>query len=111
MKPGTEPPDPRSTVECISLHSNRYLQEKDVSRAIACASAIGTDDYAMHSADPSYKFLKVHFSPPHEEQKFAVAYAEDAIFIAFRDTQDLKDVASDLKVKKLGDQTTGSAFH
>jgi hypothetical protein len=43
------------------------------------------------------------------QQKFLVAYAEDAIFIAFRGTETLDDLATDLKT--VNHPKFGGAFH
>lgn len=43
------------------------------------------------------------------QQKFLVAYAEDVIFIAFRGTQTLDDLATDLKM--VNRPKFGGAFH
>lgn len=99
------------------------LPEEDLSRAFACAAAIGTHTpdggssflkyvNAFRRVPREHQFSKILFSAEKEEQQFCVAYAEDAIFIAFRGTQDLKDVACDLMIRKYEPiNSRGAAFH
>ncbi|CAK9237460.1 unnamed protein product [Sphagnum troendelagicum] len=90
----------------------------DVSRAFFCSAAVYESsneraEILLQNTQrdyPTIKFAKVHMSLDlFGEQKFLVAYAEDAIFIAFRGTTTLEDIATNLKLAR--DPRFGGAFH
>ncbi len=110
----------RMSSTSIRLGSNddRTLPRDDLSRAFFCSVAVyesSTEEAEMlfrktQREHPAVRFAKVHMSlnlPG--EQKFLVAYADDAIFIAFRGTTTLGDVATNLKLAN--HSRFGGAFH
>jgi len=91
---------------------------EDLSRAFFCSAAVYESsneraEIMLQNTQrdyPTIKFEKVHMSLDlFGEHKFLVAYAEDAIFIAFRGTTSLEDIATNLKLAR--DSRFGGAFH
>jgi hypothetical protein len=91
---------------------------EDLSRAFFCSAAVYESsneraEILLQNTQrdyPTIKFAKVHMSLDlFGEHKFLVAYAEDAIFIAFRGTTTLEDIAINLKLAS--DSRFGGAFH
>ncbi|CAK9881404.1 unnamed protein product [Sphagnum jensenii] len=110
----------RMSSTSIRLGSNddRTLPRDDLSRAFFCSVAVygsSTEEAEMlfrktQREHPAVRFAKVHMSLDLPgEQKFLVAYADDAIFIAFRGTTTLEDVATNLKLAN--HSRFGGAFH
>ncbi|CAM6066599.1 unnamed protein product [Sphagnum tenellum] len=94
------------------------LSRDDLSRAYFCSEAVYKSSVTRATAflqktqcdHPIVRFEKVHMSLELlGQQKFLVAYAEDAIFIAFRGTETLDDLAADLKM--VNHPKFGGAFH
>ncbi|CAK9258106.1 unnamed protein product [Sphagnum jensenii] len=94
------------------------LSRDDLSRAYFCSEAVYKSSVTSATAflqktqcdHPIVRFEKVHMSLELlGQQKFLVAYAEDVIFIAFRGTQTLDDLATDLKM--VNRPKFGGAFH
>jgi pimeloyl-ACP methyl ester carboxylesterase len=94
------------------------LSRDDRCRAYFCSEAVYKSSVASATAflqkiqcdHPIVRFEKVHMSLELlGQQKFLVAYAEDAIFIAFRGTETLDDLATDLKM--VNHPKFGGAFH
>lgn len=94
------------------------LSRDDLLRALFCAEAVykdvaGTEVLLRETqrGNPSVKFQKIHMSVDlfSDGQKFLAAYAEDAIFIAFRGTTTHKDMASDLRTDY--HHKFGGSFH
>ncbi|CAM6035907.1 unnamed protein product, partial [Sphagnum compactum] len=94
------------------------LSRDDRCRAYFCSEAVykpsvtsATDFLQRTQCDqPTVRFEKVHMSLELlGQQKFLVAYAEDAIFIAFRGTETLHDLATDLTMVNY--PKFGGAFH
>jgi hypothetical protein len=82
--------------------TNYKLPKEDLSRAIFCAQVISHDDddgakeflIKSQQTHPGIQFEEIHMSLDYgdKDQKFLVAYANDATFIALRGTKTLKDV-------------------
>lgn len=94
------------------------LSRDDLSRAYFCSEAVYKSSVTSATAflqktqcdHPIVRFEKVHMSLELlGQQKFLVAYAEDVIFIAFRGTETLDDLAADLKM--VNRPKFGGAFH
>ncbi|CAK9203001.1 unnamed protein product [Sphagnum troendelagicum] len=95
------------------------LSRDDLFRALFCAQAVYEDVAGAEvllretqRGNPSVKFQKIHMSVEDkisDGQKFLVAHAEDAIFIAFRGTATRKDMASDLRIDN--HHQFGGSFH
>jgi hypothetical protein len=92
--------------------------KEDLSRAFFCSEAVyessngGAEIFLQNTQRhyPTIQFAKVHMSLDlFGQHKFLVAYAEDAIFIAFRGTTTLEDIATNLKLAR--DPRYGGAFH
>jgi len=107
-----------STSIGLGCDDERMPSREDVSRAFFCSAAVyeSSNERAeimlqnTQAEYPTIKFAKVHMSLDlFGEQKFLVAYAEDAIFIAFRGTTTLEDIATNLKL--VADPSFGGAFH
>ncbi len=107
-----------STSIRLGSRHDMTLSRDDLSRAFFCSAAVyesSTEEAEIlfrktQREHPAVRFAKVHMSlnlPG--EQKFLVAYAEDAIFIAFRGTTTLEDVAANLKLAN--HSRFGDAFH
>jgi hypothetical protein len=107
-----------STPIGLGRDGERMPSREDLSRAFFCSAAVY--ESSNESAEillqntqreyPTIKFAKVHMSLDlFGEHKFLVAYAEDAIFIAFRGTTTLEDIATNLKLAT--DPSFGGAFH
>ncbi len=107
-----------STSIGLGRNDERMPSREDLSRAFFCSAAVYESsneraEILLQNTQrhyPTITFAKVHMSLDlFGEQKFLVAYAEDAIFIAFRGTTTLEDVAINLKLaRKSG---FGGAFH
>ncbi len=107
-----------STSIRLGCDDERKPSREDVSRAFFCSAAVYESSNARaeimlqntQRVYPTIKFAKVHMSLDlFGEHKFLVAYAEDAIFIAFRGTTTLEDIAANLKLAS--DSRFGGAFH
>jgi hypothetical protein len=94
------------------------LSKDDLCRAYFCSEAVYKSSVTSATAflqrtqcdHPIVRFEKVHMSLELlGQQKFLVAYAEDAIFIAFRGTATLHDLATDLTMVNY--PNFGGAFH
>ncbi|CAM6013759.1 unnamed protein product [Sphagnum balticum] len=84
-----------------------FCSEAVYKSSVASATAFLLKTQCDH---PIVRFEKVHMSLELlGQQKFLVAYAEDAIFIAFRGTETLDDLAADLKM--VNHPKFGGAFH
>ncbi|CAK9198094.1 unnamed protein product [Sphagnum jensenii] len=93
----TTPPVMRS-----ASSTNYKFRKEDLSRAIFCAQVVSHEDddgaqkflEESQQTHPGIQFDKIHMSLDYGDkaQKFLVAYANDATFIAFRGTKTLKDV-------------------
>lgn len=100
------------------FHLAALKNKSDLSRAIACAMAISCerDNFAGYleaflTVAPEDQFEEVHLSPPTEKQQFVVAYAKDAIFVAFQGTKNLKDIACDMMVNKKTNAKSPGSYH
>ncbi|CAM6037072.1 unnamed protein product [Sphagnum compactum] len=107
-----------STSIRLGPNDGRMPSREDLSRAFFCSAAVYESsneraEILLQNTQrdyPTIKFAKVHMSLDlFGEHKFLVAYAEDAIFIAFRGTTTLEDVATNLKFAR--DSRFGGAFH
>jgi hypothetical protein len=107
-----------STSIGLGRNDERMPSREDLSRAFFCSAAVyessnETAEILLQNTQrdyPTIKFAKVHMSLDlFGEHKFLVAYAEDAIFIAFRGTTTLEDIATNLKFAR--DSRFGGAFH
>lgn len=99
------------------------LRKDDLLGALICSMAAYMNNSAAEGlfgkaqeVYPSPSFLKVHMSQDpftakkqRRGQKFLVAYTADCVFIAFRGTMNLKDVASDLCTNS--ERRFGGTFH
>jgi len=97
------------------------LRKDDLLGALICSMAVCMPNAAAEilfrtaqEVYPSPRFSKVHMSvDPYKKwrrgQKFLVAYTADCVFIAFRGTKNLKDVASDLCTNS--ERRFGGSFH
>jgi hypothetical protein len=82
--------------------TNYKFHKEDLSRAIFCAQVVSHEDDAgakkfleqNQQTHPGIQFDKIQMSLDYgdKDQKFLVAYANDATFIAFRGTKTLEDV-------------------
>lgn len=103
--------------DSIPLGSGKRLDSRDISRAFLCSRAVYAETVvaAEHlyreaqRSNANLTFEKVHMSLDFGLQKFLVAYAADAIFIAFRGTASLEDVASNLQAGAMPNR--GGSFH
>jgi hypothetical protein len=87
--------------ESYASRTNYKFHKEDLSRAIFCARVVSHKDDAgaeeflvkRQQKHPGIQFEKLHMSLDcgDKEQKFLVAYANDATFIAFRGTTTLQD--------------------
>ncbi|KAG0605584.1 hypothetical protein M758_9G070700 [Ceratodon purpureus] len=93
----------------VSLdNSDNKLSKDDLSRALFCSMAVYKNnaeaEYLLQQAQiayPSIAFVKVHMSLDLPKgQKFLVAYTENCAFIAFRGTENLQDVACDMRTDR-----------
>ncbi len=107
-----------STSIGLGRNDERMPSREDLSRAFFCSAAVYESsneraEILLQNTQrhyPTINFAKVHMSLDlFGEHKFLVAYAEDAIFIAFRGTTTLEDVATNLKLAS--DPSSGGAFH
>lgn len=101
--------------------SDKKLSEDDLCGALFCSMAVYMTNAEAESffrepqfCFPSITVDKVHMSLNPSEggprQKFLVAYIENCIFIAFRGTENLHDVACDIKINRHY-QKFGGTFH
>ncbi len=82
--------------------TNHKFHKEDLSRAIFCAQVVSQEDDARaekflvksQQKHPDIQIEKIHMSLDYgdKHQKFLVAYANNATFIAFRGTKTLEDV-------------------
>ncbi|KAG0602023.1 hypothetical protein M758_11G155500 [Ceratodon purpureus] len=100
-----------------AVASGMLPSKHDLTRAMACSMAISdrdkSEEYldAFRKLEPEDQFQEIHLSDESEEQQFLVAYAEDAVFIGFRGTRVLQDVACDLLVQKISNRHIPGSFH
>jgi hypothetical protein len=91
--------------------SNSSLQGKDVSRALLWAECVykprGQAEALLSGRE--HNFENVHMSDERSAQSFLVAYAEDAIFVAFRGSTDLVDLATNSQTNE--HFATGGSYH
>jgi hypothetical protein len=97
--------------------TNYKFRKEDLSRAIFCAQVVSHEDDAgaekfleqSQQTHPGIQFEKIQMSLDYrdKEQKFLVAYASDATFIAFRGTKTLEDVTDTLQI----DEHSKRHFH
>jgi hypothetical protein len=97
--------------------TNYQFPKEVLSRAIFCAQVISHEDDAgaenflvqSQQTHPGIQFEKIQMSLDYgdKEQKFLVAYANDATFIAFRGTKTLKDVTDTFQI----DEYSKRHFH
>ncbi len=97
--------------------TNYKFHKEDLSRAIFCAQVVSHEDDAgaekflvqSQQTRPGIQFDEIHMSLDYgdKEQKFLVAYANDATFIAFRGTKTLKDVTDTFEM----DEHSKRHFH
>ncbi|KAG0577129.1 hypothetical protein KC19_5G133100 [Ceratodon purpureus] len=91
-------PDP------IHLGGTEVLSKDDLSRAFLCSEVVYEENdervkrMLQRVDNPSMIFDKVDVSHYQKELKLLVAYAGDAIFIAFKGTESLADISADLMV-------------
>jgi hypothetical protein len=88
--------------------TNYKFHKEVLSRAIFCAQVISHDDDAgaenflvqSQQTHPGIQFEKIQMSLDYgdKEQKFLVAYTNDATFIAFRGTKTLEDVTDTFQI-------------
>ncbi len=93
--------------------TNYKFHKKDISRAIFCAQVVSHDDDAgakeflvkSQQTHPGIQFEKIQMSLDcgDKHQKFLVAYANDATFIAFRGTKTLEDVTDTFQIDEYSD--------
>ncbi len=97
--------------------TNYKFPKEVLSRAIFCAQVISHEDDAgaekflvkSQQTHPGIQFEKIQMSLDFgdKEQKFLVAYANDATFIAFRGTKTLEDVTDTFQI----DEYSNGHFH
>jgi len=97
--------------------TNYNFHKEDLSRAIFCAQVVSHEDDAgakkflvkSQKTHPGSQFENIQMSLDYgdKEQKFLVAYANDATFIAFRGTKTLKDVTDTFEM----DEHSKRHFH
>jgi hypothetical protein len=90
--------------------TNYEFNKEVLSRAIFCAQVVSHEDDAgaenflvkSQQTHPGIQFEKIQMSLDYgdKEQKFLVAYSNDATFIAFRGTKTLKDVTDTFEMDK-----------
>jgi hypothetical protein len=88
--------------------TNYIFHKEDLSRAIFCAQVVSYEDDAgakkflvqSQQTHPGIQFEKIQMSLDcgDKDQKFLVAYANDATFIAFRGTKTLEDVTDTFQI-------------
>jgi hypothetical protein len=88
--------------------TNYKFRKEDLSRAIFCAQVVSHEHDAgakkfleqSQQTHPGIQFEKIQMSLDFgdKEQKFLVAYANDATFIAFRGTKTLEDVTDTFQI-------------
>jgi hypothetical protein len=93
------------------------FHKEDLSRAIFCAQVVSQEDddvakeflVKSQHKHPGIQFEKIQMSLDFgdEDQKFLVAHANDAIFIAFRGTKTLQDVTDTFQI----DEYSKGHFH
>lgn len=100
--------EPLSYRPVLLGNSDNKLSRDDLSRALFCSMAVYKNNAgAEHlfrtaqTAYPNATFEKVHMAKElRNAQKFLVAYTENCVFVAFRGTKNLKDVASDMRIDR-----------
>jgi hypothetical protein len=90
--------------------TNYKFRKQDLSRAIFCAQVVSHEDDAgakkilveSQQTHPGIQFEKIQISLDYgdKDQKFLVAYANDATFIAFRGTKTLEDVTDTFQINE-----------
>jgi len=88
--------------------TNYKFRKEDLSRAIFCAQVVSHEDDAgakkfleqSEQTHPGIQFEEIQMSLDYgdKDQKFLVAYANDATFIAFRGTKTLQDVTDTFQI-------------
>lgn len=99
---------PSSYRSVLLGNSDNKLSKDDLSRALFCSMAVYKNNAeaedifrTAQAAYPNATFEKVHMAKDHgKAHKFLVAYTEKCVFVAFRGTNDLKDVASDMRIDR-----------
>ena len=95
----------------VDLGPGSVLSKKDLLRGLLCSLAVYMDNGAAENLFkrsqqefPKFdQFRQVHMSVDHVSDwkyKYLVAYAEEAIFVAFRGTDSLVDMADNLTITK-----------
>ncbi len=97
--------------------TNYKFHKEDLSRAIFCAQVVSHEDDAgakkfleqSQLTDPGIQFHEIQMSLDYgdKDQKFLVAHANDATFIAFRGTKTLEDVTDTFQI----DEHSKRHFH
>jgi hypothetical protein len=93
----------------LSAPGTHYkFRKEDLSRAIFCAQVVSHEDDAgakkfleqSQQTHPGIQFEEIQMSLDYgdKDQKFLVAYANDATFIAFRGTKTLQDVTDTFQI-------------
>jgi len=108
-----------ATIPPVMLYApgtNYGFRKEDLSRAIFCAQVVSQDDAGASNfleqsqqTHPGIQFDKIQMSVDSRDkhQKFLVAYANDATFIAFRGTKTLEDVTDTFQI----DEDSEGYFH
>ncbi|CAM6038130.1 unnamed protein product [Sphagnum compactum] len=100
--------------------TNYKLHKEDLSRAVFCAQVVSHEDDAgakkfleqSQQTHPGIQFHKIQMSLDYgdKEQKFLVAYANDATFIAFRGTKTLEDVTDTFQIDEYSERHFHKGF-
>jgi hypothetical protein len=106
-----------ATTPPVMLDASAKFRKEDLSRAIFCAQVVSHEDDAgakkfLEQSQQTHlgiQFEEIQMSLDYgdKDQKFLVAYANDATFIAFRGTKTLKDVADTFQI----DEYCNGHFH
>ncbi len=105
----------------LSAPGTHYkFRKEDLSRAIFCAQVVSHEDDAgakkfleqSQQTHPGIQFDKIQMSldSGDKEQKFLVAYANDATFIAFRGTKTLEDVTDTFQIDEYSERHFHKGF-
>lgn len=109
---------PSSSQSVLLGNSDNKLSKDDLSRALICSMAVylnnaGAEDIfrKAQAAYPNTNFEKVHMAKDHgKAHKILVAYTEECVYVAFQGTDNLKDVASDMRIDRHAVKS-GGFFH
>ncbi len=106
-----------ATTPPVMLDASAKFRKEDLSRAIFCAQVVSHEDDAgakkflvqSQQTHPGIQFEEIQMSLDYgdKDQKFLVAYANDATFIAFRGTKTLEDVTDTFQI----DEHSKRHFH